>query len=42
MLLLEIGIGMIALALVLFSVSLIYRHTAGKRILKELKEDYLM
>lgn len=34
------GAGMIVLALVLFTVSLVYRKTAGKRIRDELKNEY--
>lgn len=35
-----IGIGMVALAIILFIVSVVYRNTAGKRIRKELGKEY--
>lgn len=35
-----IGIGMIALAIVLFIASIVYRNTAGKRIREELGKEY--
>ena len=34
------GIGMIVLAVILFAASIVYRRTAGKRIGKELKQEY--
>ncbi len=37
---LGIGIGMIALAAILFVVSIVYRKTAGKRMKQELKKEY--
>lgn len=37
---LGIGIGMIALAAILFIVSIVYRKTAGKRMKQELKKEY--
>ena len=40
MIILGVGIGMIMLAAALFIGSLIYRNTAGKRILDELKKEY--
>lgn len=39
-LLLGTGIGMVVLSVILFVVSLIYRSTAGKQILEELKKEY--
>ena len=35
-----IGAGMIALAIVLFIASIVYRNTAGKRIREELGKEY--
>lgn len=35
-----IGIGMLVLSAVLIAASFIYRSTAGKRIRKELMEEY--
>ena len=34
------GIGMIALAVILFAAGIIYRKTAGKRVREELKHEY--
>jgi hypothetical protein len=36
----EIGIGMIALAVILFIISIVYRNTAGKKIQEELGKEY--
>ena len=36
----EIGIGMIALAVILFIISIVYRNTAGKKMQGELGEEY--
>ena len=35
-----IGIGMAALAIILFITSIVYRNTAGKRIREELGKEY--
>lgn len=40
MMTLAVGIGMAALSVVLFIVSVVYRQTAGRKIRKELSEDY--
>ena len=40
MIILVMGIGMIVLAAALFISSLIYRNTAGKKIMDELKKEY--
>lgn len=40
MIILGAGIGMIVLAVALFIGSLIYRNTAGKKIMDELKKEY--
>lgn len=40
MIILGIGVGLIALAVVLFTVSMVYRKTAGKRIKRELDKEY--
>lgn len=37
----EIGIGMIALAVILFIISIVYRNTAGKKIQEELGKEYV-
>lgn len=37
---LGVGIGLIALAAVLFIVSIVYRKTAGKKIRDELRDEY--
>ena len=37
---LAMGIGMAALSVVLFIVSVVYRQTTGRKIRKELSEDY--
>lgn len=34
------GIGMIALAVILFAAAIVYRKTAGMRIREELKHEY--
>lgn len=34
------GIGMIAFAVILFAVGIIYRKTSGKRIREEIKHEY--
>lgn len=36
----KIGIGMIALAVILFIISIVYRNTAGKKIQEELGKEY--
>ena len=36
----EIGIGMIALAVILFIISIVYRNTAGKKIQEEQGKEY--
>lgn len=35
-----IGIGMVALAVILFIISIVYRNTAGKKIQEELGKEY--
>ena len=35
-----IGVGLIALSVILFITSIVYRNTAGKRIRKELGKEY--
>lgn len=34
------GVGMIVIAVILFAAGIVYRKTAGKRIRKELKQEY--
>ena len=35
-----VGVGMIALAVILFIISIVYRNTAGKKIRNELGKEY--
>ena len=36
----EIGIGMIVFSVILFTMSVVYRNTGGKKIRKELEKEY--
>lgn len=40
MMILAVGIGMAALSVVLVIVSVVYRRTVGRKIRKELSQDY--
>lgn len=40
MVILGVGIGLIALAVLLFIMSFVYRRTTGKKIREELRNEY--